>query len=73
MGQRLKERPSRDCPTCTSKRGEALGPEKAQCSTVWEYQDREARLGGWVRRGMGAWDRVFSEGKLGNGIAFKCK
>jgi hypothetical protein len=30
--------------------GEALGPEKARCSSVGESQDREAGVGGLVSR-----------------------
>ena len=33
--------------------GEALGPVKAQCPSVREYQDREAGVGGLVSRGKG--------------------
>jgi hypothetical protein len=51
--------------------GEALGPEKAQCPSVGECQDREAGVGGLVSRGMEGWDRGFSEGKSGKGIAFE--
>ena len=42
---------SRGWPCWTSKGGEALGPEKAQCPSVGEYQDREAGVGGVVSRG----------------------
>jgi hypothetical protein len=31
----------------TSMGGEALGPVKARCSIVGEYQDTEAGVGGW--------------------------
>jgi hypothetical protein len=34
-----------------SMRGEALGPVKARCSIVGEYQDRESGVCGLVRRG----------------------
>ena len=47
----------------TSKGGEALGPEKASCPSIGEYQDTEGELGGLVSRGRRGWDRVFSEGK----------
>jgi hypothetical protein len=33
--------------------GEALGPEKAQCPSVGEYQNMEARVHGLVSRGRG--------------------
>jgi hypothetical protein len=33
--------------------GEALGPVKDQCSSVGEYQDREAGVGGLVSTGRG--------------------
>jgi hypothetical protein len=33
--------------------GEALAPEKAQCFSVGECQDREAEAGGLVSRGRG--------------------
>jgi hypothetical protein len=32
---------------------EALGPEKAQCHSVEEFQDREVGVGGLVNRGKG--------------------
>jgi hypothetical protein len=51
--------------------GEALGPGKAQCPSVGECQDREVGVGGLVTRGMGKWDRGFSEGKTGKGITFE--
>ena len=31
--------------------GETLGPVKAQCSSVGEYQDRQAGVGGLVSKG----------------------
>jgi hypothetical protein len=49
--------------------GEALGPVKALCPSVGEWQDREARVGGLVIRGRG-WNRRFSEGKWVKEIAF---
>ena len=37
-----------------------------------ECQDREVGMGGWVEEhGVGGWDRVFQEVKLGKEIAFK--
>jgi hypothetical protein len=47
-------------------RGEAHGLVKAQCPSVGEFQDREARVGGWWAGG-GEWDSEFSEGKPGMG------
>jgi hypothetical protein len=35
-------------------RGEAPGPEKAQCLSVGESQDREAGVGELVSRGRGS-------------------
>ena len=34
----------------------ALGPEKAQCPSVGECQDKEAGVGGLVSRGRGIGD-----------------
>ena len=44
------------------KEGEASSPGKAQCSSVGEYQNREAGRGGLENRGReeGLWD--FREG-----------
>jgi hypothetical protein len=39
---------SRGWPCCISVRGEALGPEGAQCPRVGEYQFGKTQLGGWV-------------------------
>jgi hypothetical protein len=36
--------------------GEALGPEKIRCPSVWECQDREAGVGGLMSRGR--WDGI---------------
>ena len=36
--------------------GESLGPEKAQCPSEGECQDREVGVGGLVSRGKG--DRI---------------
>jgi hypothetical protein len=33
--------------------GEALGPEKPQCPSVGECQDKEAKVGGLVSRARG--------------------
>ena len=44
---------SRGWPCWTSMGGEALHPVKAQCPSVEEHQDREAGVGGLVRRGGG--------------------
>jgi hypothetical protein len=49
--------------------GEALGPVKALCLSIGEWQGQEAGVGGLVSRGRG--DRGFSEGKPGNGITFE--
>jgi hypothetical protein len=50
---------------------EALGPVKAQCPSVGECQDRQARMGRlmsrWRRDGIG-W---VSESKQGKGITFE--
>jgi hypothetical protein len=45
--------------------GEALGPEKAACSSIGEYQDKEGGVSRLVCRGRedGEWDMGFSEGK----------
>jgi hypothetical protein len=47
-------------PCWTSMGGEALGPEKAQCSSEGESQDREVGVGRLVSKGE--WDRRFSWG-----------
>ena len=55
---------SRGWPGQTSMGGEALGPMKAHCPRVGEYQVREAGVGGLAI--MGRWDGV--EGfQRGNG------
>jgi hypothetical protein len=57
--------------------GEALGPVKAQCTSVGECQGREAEVcGGWGGWGNtlieeGGRHRGFSEGKPGKGITFE--
>jgi hypothetical protein len=50
--------------------GEALGPEKTQCPSVGECQDREVGVGGLVNREKGM-NRGFSEGKPGKGKTFE--
>ena len=52
-------------------RGEALGPVKAQCSSVRECQDRDAGVGGLLSRGRGHRIGGFLEGKQGKGITFE--
>jgi hypothetical protein len=52
-------------------RGDALDPEKAQCLSVGECQDREAGVGGLVRRGRRHGNGGFSEGKQEKGITFE--
>jgi hypothetical protein len=52
---------SRGWPCWTSMGGEALGPEKAQCPSVGEFQDRVVGVGGLVSRERG-------NGKSGKGI-----
>ena len=44
---------SRGWPCFTSMGGEALGPVKAQCSSVGECQDSEVGVGVLVTRGKG--------------------
>jgi hypothetical protein len=45
---------------------EGLMPHEGEC------QDREVGMGGWVEEhGVGGWDRVFQEVKLGKEIVFK--
>jgi hypothetical protein len=57
--------------------GEALGPVKARCPSVGEWEGGQAGVGGWVgehlhRSGVtGEWNRGFLEGKSGNGITFE--
>jgi hypothetical protein len=51
-------------------RGEALGPVKVLCPSIWECLGQEAGVGGLVSRGRGE-DRGFLEGKLGKGITFE--
>ena len=56
--------------------GEALGPVKAQCTSVGECQGREVGVGGWVgehphrSRGRGRGWRI-PEGKSEKGITFE--
>jgi hypothetical protein len=52
-------------------RGEALGPEKALCPSVVEYQNREVGVSGLVSRGTEDGIGGFSEGKQGKGITFE--
>ena len=49
---------------------EALGPVKALCTSVREFQDQKVGVGGLVSRGRQGGDRGFSEGKPGKGITF---
>ena len=51
--------------------GEALGLVKAQCPSVGECQDGEARVGGLVSRGLGDGIGGFLERKRGKGITFE--
>jgi hypothetical protein len=53
--------------------GEALGPKKALCPSVGEFQGQEAGVGGLVSMGRGE-ERgkgCFLEGKLGTWITFE--
>jgi hypothetical protein len=50
--------------------GEALGPVKALCPNIKEFQDQEWEWVGWGS-GRGGRGRGFSEGKLGRGITFE--
>jgi hypothetical protein len=43
-----------------------IGPEKPQCPSVGECQDREAGEGGEA-----GWDRGFLEGKREKGVTFE--
>jgi hypothetical protein len=54
-------------PCWTSVGGEALGPVKARCPTVGDYQGREAGVSGLASKGM-EWDSGVLEGKLGKEI-----
>ena len=47
--------------------GEALGPVKAQCSSVGEYKDREVGLGGLVIREKGDGIGSFPKGNQERG------
>jgi hypothetical protein len=51
--------------------GEALGPEKAQCPSVGECQDREVGVCGLVSRGEEERSRGSLEGKPGKEITFE--
>jgi hypothetical protein len=51
--------------------GEALGPVKALCPSVREYQGQEVGVGGMVSRGGGGEDRGFLVGKPGKSITFE--
>jgi hypothetical protein len=42
---------SRGWPCWPSMRGEALDPVKVQCSSIGEFEGREAGVGGWVGGG----------------------
>jgi len=58
--------------------GEALGPLKARCPSVGEFQGREVGVCGWVgehpiEAGQRVWARGFPEGKPGKGITLKYK
>jgi hypothetical protein len=44
---------SRGWPCGTANGGEALGPEKALCPSVGEFENREAEVGVLVSRGKG--------------------
>ena len=50
--------------------GETLGPVKARCPSVGEYQDREVGVSRLMSRGGGN-GVGFSEGEPGNGITFE--
>jgi hypothetical protein len=50
----------------------ALGPEKAQCPSVGECQDRAVGVDGLVIREE-EWYRELMEGKAGKGITFEIK
>jgi hypothetical protein len=49
--------------------GEALVPEKAQCPSAGEFEDRKAGVGsGWVgEQGEGKWDGGFWKGNRERG------
>jgi hypothetical protein len=55
--------------------GEALGPVKAQCSSVVECQGSEVGVGGCrsilIEAGEDRWDRGFVEEKLVKGITLE--
>ena len=53
--------------------GEALGPVKAQCPSVGEFQEREAGVGRLKSRGSGDGIGGFWKGKPGKGKHLKCK
>ena len=53
--------------------GEALGPEKALCPSVGEFQDSEARVGGLSIRGRGYGIGAFRRGIQERGYHLKCK
>ena len=53
-------------------RGEALGPVKAHCPRVGEYQVREAGVGGLVSMGRGEGIEGFQRGNEERGH-LKCK
>jgi hypothetical protein len=49
--------------------GEALGPVKARCPSIWECQEQEWEW--WVGdQGEVERDRGFSDEKIGKGISF---
>jgi hypothetical protein len=55
--------------------GEALGPVKALCNSVGEFQGQEAAVGGLVSRGGGVEEEfgggAFQRGKPGKCITFE--
>ena len=51
--------------------GEALGPVKALCPSVGDYQGQEEGVGRLGSRGWGVGKRGSSEGKQGKGLTFE--
>ena len=54
----------------------SLGPVKAQCPNVGEWQAGEVGMGEWggapsYKQRIGGCEREFPEGKLGKGITFE--
>ena len=64
---------SRGWPSRSSVGGEALGPVKALCPSVGQYQGQEAGVGKLMSRWRGEGIGSFHRGNQGKGYHLKCK